>query len=128
MARGSTLVLPLSERYAQNRSALRTTRQKLKAPACAARAASSRSRQDDGLRPKTRGVVTCGVRRKHEAINTAQKRDRAGSSARVCARVWMFRMQHVMYGWCTHVRTGGRMLARPKQKAHLYVSRLRSIS
>ena len=87
MARGSTLVLPLSERYAQNRSSLRTTRKKLKAPACAARAASSRSRQDDGLRPKTRGVVTCGVRRKHEAINRAQKRDRAGSSARVCARV-----------------------------------------
>ena len=96
MARGSTLVLPLSERYAQNRSALRTTRQKLKAPACAARAASSRSRQDDGLRPKTRGVVTCEVRRKQGGINRAQKRYRTGGSVCVCGRVWVCGVRHVM--------------------------------
>ena len=36
-----------------------------------------------------------------------------------------FRVQHVVHGWCTHVRTSGDVLTRPKQKAHLYVSRLR---
>ena len=122
MARGSTLLLPLSERYAQNRSAQLLSRESQRQPACAARRVGVASRRDDGLVPKSRGVGTCEVRGKQEAINRAQKRDRTGSSARVCVRVWVSRVQHVMHGWCTHVRTGGRMLARPKQKAHLYVS------
>ena len=101
---------------------------KQKAPACAARAVGIESRRHDGLAPQTRRVMTCEVRRKHEGSTARRKRDRTGGSARVCARVWVFRVQHVVHGWCTHVRTSGDVLTRPKQKAHLYVARLRSSS